>query len=49
MDELERISKEADGVLSRYYPVICLEELRSATKTPVRIAGVLGEIRTELL
>jgi hypothetical protein len=49
MDELEKIWKEAVVVLSRYYPGICLEELRNATKAPVRIAGVLAKIWTEHL
>jgi hypothetical protein len=42
---LERILKEAVITSLRYYPSICLEELRKTTKkTAVRVAIVLAEI-----
>lgn len=34
---------------SKYYPGICLEDLRKNTKTLVRLTGVLGEMGTEHL
>jgi hypothetical protein len=42
-DELERMWKKGRSLIC-YYPGICLEGLRKATKTSVRIAGLRSEI-----
>jgi hypothetical protein len=47
--ELENIWKKAIVVYSRYCSGICLEVLRKAMKTPVRINHVSANIRTEYL
>jgi hypothetical protein len=39
-DEWKRVSKEAVITQSKYCPLICLEGLRKAVKTPITIAGV---------
>jgi hypothetical protein len=41
---MERIGKEAVLAQSRYYPSICLKELRETTKTSVRMFGIPAEI-----
>jgi hypothetical protein len=48
-DEMWRIWKEAVVTSSGHYPGICLEGLRKTTKTSIRTAGVLAEIRIERL
>jgi hypothetical protein len=45
-DELQRIWLEEVVVYPRYYPGICLLELRKLAKT-VRTGGVPSEVRTE--
>jgi hypothetical protein len=46
-DELETIWKEVAIALSRSYPRICMEELRKAVKTSMRIASSSVEIQME--
>jgi hypothetical protein len=48
-NELEMTRKEVVVAQSWNYPSICLEGLRKSTKTSVRVADLLAEIRTEYL
>lgn len=47
-DELGRIWKEAVVAYSKYYPDICLKELRQRSNSSERTSGVQTEIRIEV-
>jgi phage baseplate assembly protein W len=49
MNEQEKISKEVVVALLRYYPKICLEQLRKTTTTSVRTATVPAGIENKHL
>jgi hypothetical protein len=48
-DDLKMIWKESVVAYSRYYPVICLEDVTNTSKSSLRISDVPAEIRNEHL